>query len=280
MSLEKRRDSNNKYLYRSVRVGGKVTKQYIGREHDPVVRIIEKKTRLDRAERDASIQEVHDEQGVFQQYLADLKSFRRQFRQMLNACMVSEGFDFRQGEWLPMFQNQQASQDSGTPDEYELPTKELFRHLIREAKRGDQHAAEKLKYVVRNRKEVWEPYADINCHIEVSLISMIAGKNVALSESLRLKVDDLKNSIRGKTENAVDVLLVDQIAICWLEVRYTQMAALQPQYLGRDEQYWGDKFKRANSRYLAAIRELVDIREILGDIVGASKLRDAVNGDH
>src|SRR5690606_30582769 len=105
-----------------------------------------------------------------------------------------------------------------------LPTNEEFQRLVRLANKGDSDAAEELQRIVRSCEEIWGPYADLNGHVEATLIGMIAGENVVLREALRTKMGELKNSLRGKTDNPVDALLVDQIMILWLDSRYTHMA--------------------------------------------------------
>ena len=89
-------------------------------------------------------------------------------------------------------------------------------------------------------------------------------ENLVLSESLRVKVDDLRNSLRGEADDDADRLLVDHIVVAWLEMQYTRMAAIQPQQHIRDARFWDDRYERANARYLAAIRELITVRELLG----------------
>lgn len=280
MGWEKRRDSKSRYLFRSVRKNGKVTKQYIGPEHDPVTRLVDQKLRLDRAEKIAWDQELQNEQNNFQQNLTTLNSLRRHVRHVLQVYMWAQGVAFKEGHWERMSQNHQLMSEEVSTDTSELPTKETFQRLVRQAQKGDRDAAEELQRIVRNREEVWGPYADLNRHVEVTLIAMISGEDLVLRESLRSKLDNQKNSIRGRGNNPIDGLLVDQILISWLELLYTQMATLQARDHERDSVFWEARYERAHSRYLTAIRELVEIREILGDRDGASFLREVVIGNN
>lgn len=279
MGWEKRRDSKAKYLYRSVRINGKVTKQYIGPEHDPVVQLVDKKVRLDRAEEAASTLELQNERNNFQQYLTTLNALNGHVRLMLQLFMWAEGVELKQGHRVLMSQNHPRTSEDVWANNPELPTLEEFQRLVRQSRQGDLDAAEELQRIVRNREEIWGPYADLNRHVEMTLIDMMSGGEVVLRESLRAKVDDLKNSILGGADNPVDALLVDQIMISWLELRYTQMATLQSQSDDGDTGFWESRYDRAHSRYLAAVRELVDIREIYGDSDGASHLREVVSGN-
>lgn len=279
MGWEKRRDSKSKYLYRSVRIDGRVTKQYIGPEHDPVTRLVDKKLRLDRAEEVASTLELQHERNNFEQYLTALNALNSHVRFVLQVCMWGEGFELKQGHRVGMSQTHRLTSEDVSANNSELPTQEEFHRLVRLSQKGDDDAAEELQRIVRHHKDIWDPYADLNRHVEATLIEMISGGEVVLKESLRSKVDDLKDSIRGKADNPIDALLVDQIMISWLELRYTHMATLQSQNGDRDSRFWDAQYAGAYSRYLAAIRELVDIREIYGDSDGASHLREVVGGN-
>jgi hypothetical protein len=119
---------------------------------------------------------------------------------------------------------------------------------------------------------------DLAKYIEQSLIGMISGDNLVLGESLRVKVDDLRDSLRGEVEDDVDRLLVDHIVVTWLETQHTRMAAIQPQQHIRDARFWDDRYERANTRFLAAIRELIRVREALGDEAGVIQLKHTTPG--
>ncbi|PQO40372.1 hypothetical protein DTL21_00065 [Bremerella cremea] len=279
MGWEKRRDSKSKYLYRSIRINGKVTKRYIGPEHDPVTRLVDKKLRLDCAEEAALTLELQNERSDFKRYLTALNALSSHVRFVLQLCMWAEGLELKKGLRALMSQNHRLTLEDISANNPELPTLEEFHRLVRLSRKGDDDAAEELQRIVRHHKDIWDPYADLNRHVEATLIEMISGGEVVLKESLRSKVDDLKDSIRGKADNPVDALLVDQIMISWLELRYTHMATLQSQNGERDSRFWDAQYARAHSRYLAAIRELVDIREIYGDSDGVSHLREVVDGN-
>jgi hypothetical protein len=158
------------------------------------------------------------------------------------------------------------------------PSRELFQHLVKQADRGNRDAADQLRQIIRSHRDIWDTVGDLAKYIEQSLIGMISGDNLVLGESLRVKVDDLRDSLRGEVEDDVDRLLVDHIVVTWLETQHTRMAAIQPQQHIRDARFWDDRYERANTRFLAAIRELIRVREALGDEAGVIQLKHTTPG--
>jgi hypothetical protein len=57
-------------------------------------------------------------------------------------------------------------------------------------------------------------------------------------------------------------------------MQQTRMASLSPQQTLKDARFWDERNARANSRHLAAIRELIAVRELRGDAAGAEQVRD------
>lgn len=278
MSWENRIQSKSKYYYQSTRVGGRVVKKYIGRACDPVVQVIAKGDQLGRAERSAAVDEVRSEQSEFKRLQPLLATLVKRFREGVDVCLLAEGFRRQNGEWQTM----KTTDDTGahSPDETtdNPPTRELFQHLVKLANRGDRDAADRLRRIIRSHRSVWDAVGDLTKHAEQSLIGLISGDNLVLGESLRMKIDDLRNSLRGEADDEAGRLLVDQIVVAWLEMQHTRMAAIQPQQHRRDARFWDDRYERANARFLAAIRELVTVRELLGDKAGVVQLQHAANG--
>ncbi len=271
MSWEKRNGTTSKYYYRSARVDGRVTKQYVGRGQDPVVQVIAKGDRLDQTEQAASVEEVRREQSEFQELQTLLLTLAKRVHQGLRICLLAEGFRRQKGEWKRMPKTDTKRTSKSSVDDG-LPSRERFQHLTRWAGRGDQDAAEELKEIIRNHRDIWDPVGDLTKHAEESLIKMIAQENLVLSESLRVKIEDLRKSLRGESEDETERLLADHIVVTWLEMQFTRMAAIQPQQHIRDARFWDERHERANARYLSTIRELIKLRELSGDVAGAQQL--------
>lgn len=264
MGWERRSNTVWKYYYRSVRVDGRVVKQYVGRIADPVVGLVSRQDQLDRADQATAVDEVRSEQSEYKQLQTLLRTLAGQVRQRLRIYLLSREGELQAGEWTPMTKTPAAAGRKSSASVEEEPTRELFEHLTRQASRGDQEAAERLRRIIRTHPEIWNAVGDLSRHAEQSLIRLIAGKNLVLSECLHVKVDDLRRSLLGTSAEAAIGLLVDQVVINWLELQFVQMAALQPQQHGRDARFWEDRYERAHARYLASVRELQTVRHLPG----------------
>ena len=226
---------------------------------DPVVQVVAKDDQLGRAERTAALDEVRSEQSEFKRLQSVLVSLTKRVREGVRVCLLARGIHRQKGEWQTMETTGRTG--SCSPDNStNPPSRELFQHLVKQADRGNRDAADQLRQIIRSHRDIWDTVGNLTKHIEQSLIDMISGDNLVLGESLRVKVDDLRDSLRGEVEDDVDRLLVDHIVVTWLETQHTRMAAIQPQQHIRDARFWDDRYERANTRFLAAIRELIRVR--------------------
>ncbi len=264
MSWENRSRSKRKYYYRSKRTGSKVTKQYLGKSDDPVVQVIAKADHLGQVERAASVKEVRLEQLAYKQLQPLLSTLAKRLQEGVRVCLSARGFWRKMGEWKAMETTKMSGERRANDSANDRPTREVFEHLVAQASRGDRDAADQVRRIIRDHRDIWDAVGDLNKHAETSLINMISGNNLVLRESLRAKVDDLRSSLRGNSREEADRLLADHVVTTWLEIQYTRMAAIQPQQNVRDARFWSDRHDRAHTRYLAAVKELIAVRELLG----------------
>ena len=148
----------------------------------------------------------------------------------------------------------------------ETPTGEVTRervtHLHQQANKGDQSSAKELREIIASHQEIWAPFGDLSRHVEESLIQMISRGDVLISESLRAKIGELRDSLRVNNEASVmENLLVDDLILSWLENHHARMASLQPQQHTRDARFWNERFEQAHARYEAALTRLIDLRK-------------------
>ncbi len=276
MSTEANQKSKGRYLYRSARIGDRVVRQYLGRASDPVVDLLSRLDRLTRAEQTADIAEVHSEQVAFKRLEPSLNTLTRQTREAIRIWMAGRRYQQFQGGWKPMETANQNPARASALREEELPTRELIEHLVNLANRGDREAADRLRRLIRTHRSLWEPVGDLSRLVERTLVDMISKGNLVLRESLMMKLDDMRESLRSEGGDEADQLLVDHMIVTWLESHQTRMASLLPQQNLRDGKFWDERNARANARYLAAIRELIAVREMRGDATGATHVREVV----
>jgi len=265
MAWEERKESASKYYCRSVRVAGKVTRQYIGKAADVVVQCIAHADNLSRSEAEAGVSDVRSEQEAFSEVKDEIEAFYKFVLTLNSVCLAALGYHRQNKEWKAMKGNKRkAAREPESTDEQ--PTQELIQHLIQQSSRGDLPAGEQLRQIIRNNPEIWSTVGDLPRHAELSLIEMTSRGSVLLAESLKEKVRDLRESLRrGAIDNALEELLIDHIVVTYLELHYTRMAAIQPQQYARDSKFWEQRHEKSDARYRAAISELASVRKLLSE---------------
>lgn len=264
MNWERRGKSGRRYYCRSVRRGGKVTSVYLGNQDDPLTRAIAAAESLLHARSATALAEVRAEQAVFRQLEPMFAAIADHTRREARIHILAHGFRQLKGRWTMTGPKQRRRGHDPTADK-DLPPRELIDHLGRRAARGDRTAAERLRKLIREHPEIWQPVGDLTQHAAISLIGLVAGDNAVLQESVLLQVERLRDSLSGGiTDDPLDRLLVDQVVVCWLELEYTRLAAIQPQAHFKDATFWQRRHRDAHARYLGAVRELIAARKLLG----------------
>jgi len=262
MSWEQRKGTKRRYYLQSARVEGRVTKAYVGPAADPIVQVIAKRDALDRAAASAAVEQVRSEQARYRELERLLEVLAGQVQELQEVNLLACGYRWRKGG-LQIVKYRDSRSPQSDEDVREEPlTREQFEHLARRANRGDPQAAHRLQRVIQENPHVWRSIGDLSKDAERCLINLMADGNQVLSESVRLRAEELRISLLGEVIDAtLERMLVDHIVICWLDVEYTRMATVQPQQFKQDARFWAKKHDRANKRYLAAIKELGTLRE-------------------
>jgi hypothetical protein len=102
-----------------------------------------------------------------------------------------------------------------------------------------------------------EACGNLAAHAENALIRKFAGKDLAVSEGVRRKLDCLRAELAGPNPPPLERLLVERVVTCWLHLHH-----LEAIYAGKESMsldlgtYYQRCLSAAQNRYLAAIRTL------------------------
>ena len=214
MSWENRAGSRRKYYCRSIRVDGRVTREYIGRAADPVVQFIAQGDALGRAAAAAAVADVRAEQTRFRELEPQLRNLADRVQEMEEIYLLTLGYRRSEGGWQPVQYKNKNRPMNNLGDGDERPTRELFQHLSRQANRGDRKAADRLRQILRENPDIWRSIGDLARHAEQSLIDLIARGNLVLGESVRLKVEEMRKSLLAEaTDETLEKLLIDEVVV-------------------------------------------------------------------
>jgi hypothetical protein len=151
------------------------------------------------------------------------------------------------------------------PTKEQVPqTREEIELVFEQAKAGDESVVEQVREILVLCPRMIEVFGgDLTKITERLLSTAVAGEDVAFRESIKQKMAVLRQELAGPNANPLELLLVDRIVVCWLQVQMEDIA--QAKGGGQDIRLAAFRLHRqesANRRYLAAIRTLATVRKM------------------
>lgn len=151
-----------------------------------------------------------------------------------------------------------------------------LREILERAQSGDVAAMPELREALRSRPDLVQYCGDLGVIAERAWVTLIAGQNLVLSESIKLRLVELKASLAGANPTPLERLAVERIAITWLQSGFADIAAAGPGDVSpRVAEFVIERQDRAQKRYLAALTAFTMIRKLAPDLGAA--VRD---GEH
>ena len=168
--------------------------------------------------------------------------------------------------------------DVTKPAETTVPTdpKEL-RKILERAQKGDESTLPVLHEMLKTTRWV-EACGNLARHAENTLIRQFAVKDIAVGEGLRQKLEIMRGELAGPNPSALERLLAERIATCWLHVYQ-----LETTYAGKDSMslelgnYYQKNIDRAHKRYLSAIKTLATVRKLALPVLQVNIAKKQVN---
>jgi hypothetical protein len=139
-----------------------------------------------------------------------------------------------------------------------------IRCLLERARAGDPAELEALGQAMDRHPRIWQEYGDLAGHAQDAWIDLIAGMDLALKESLGRQVEAMTAELGGPDPTPLEVLLVERIAACWLQVSYADAAAARTCEISIQQgNYLRKRQDSAHRRYLSAVGALAMTRRLL-----------------
>jgi hypothetical protein len=155
------------------------------------------------------------------------------------------------------------SQTPEPPTDLAQAHEELAR-LLKRAEQGDRSVFPKLREALDASPEIWERYGDLAQQAQAALITLAAGPNALLAESLLRKLKALKEELGGESPSPLDRLLVERVVMTWLQVNYFD--GLAAQSAGASEARLKpiqQQQDAAHRRHLSAVKTLATVRKLI-----------------
>jgi hypothetical protein len=140
---------------------------------------------------------------------------------------------------------------------------------VKRASEGDESALPVIRRSLDEKSEGWWSAHDLARMTIGTQVKQICEDNLFAKEILERQVERLKAELSGPDSSPLERLLVERIAACWLHVNYAEMKNAE-QMNGATSfeasEYYQKRVDRAQRRYLAAIKALVQVRGLQSGI--------------
>lgn len=150
--------------------------------------------------------------------------------------------------------------------------------LVKRAQKGDASTLPVLRKMLRDPSATGLLGGDLARQAERSLIETAAGDNLVFREALTRKLEVMRADLAGPNPTPVEVLLVERIVACWLQVQDADVRCAQAKNASLA---WSEFLQRrmghAHRRYLSAIKALATVRKMALPVLQVNIAKKQVN---
>jgi hypothetical protein len=134
--------------------------------------------------------------------------------------------------------------------------------IVEKARRGQTEVLPELEKLLTEKPKIWAEMYDLSALVEQAWINQIAGKDLFVQRCIRRRIGKMKADLAGPTASALEHLLANRIAVCWL---VSQASELVESADGSGIKVTEVKMKQsesANRRLLSAAKALAAVRRL------------------
>lgn len=240
----------SRYVYRTVRVAGRVQRTYLGTLADPVVQTLERFKQLGQATTEAEEAKVVEDLTVVERGDACLaiiqatasrivRNLRRRY-QRAHYCKIPR---------------------CTMPD---VPiNRDDYDQLVADAADGSSDALTELRRVLKSNPALYRALGDLNGHVQRHLLNVVAAGAVDTQDAMQMMLAEKREELLAEGDSLPEQLLVDQVLTTMLDAAYCQIGLTQPDHKAPVRRRWERQLQRAQARHYAAISSLVEVRQML-----------------
>lgn len=131
--------------------------------------------------------------------------------------------------------------------------------FLHRAVTGDTSVLPQLQQHLDANPSIWGELGDLGASATNAWITLIAGANLIVRESLTRKVAAMQAELASEDATTMERLLAQRIAAEWLQLQYADMMIAQAAGHGaKIFEFWTRRQAETQRRYLAAIKALSD----------------------
>ncbi|MBE2252867.1 MAG: hypothetical protein IAE78_25265 [Myxococcus sp.] len=135
-----------------------------------------------------------------------------------------------------------------------------------------------MKALVTAHPELARVGGDLAGYVETGWVHLFAGKDVFARESMGIELKRLKSALAGPSPTAIELLLVDRVAACWVQANYADaVEATQGDRTLRQAELAMKRQTHAHKRLLLALKTLAEVRRLMAPTVQVNIAEQQVN---
>lgn len=143
------------------------------------------------------------------------------------------------------------------------PAVKDYEEILDLAEQGDRSVLPRVREILDEFPAVVSEIGDLTRIAKGGMLDMLSDKNVMVREAEERYLASMVKEIAGPQPTAIERLLAEQIAVCWLHVRHVEIKyAHLKSYSLSEGAYYQRCLDRAQKRYLNAIKTLAQIRKL------------------
>ena len=137
--------------------------------------------------------------------------------------------------------------------------------LVRQGMAGDQSVLPALRDLLDTRPELWQALDTLADRVRQAWLQRLTGSDVVAQELLTRQLQAMQAEVAGPYPTPLEHLLVERIALCWLQVQQADLIAAQMLTKSSpvQEAWVQQRQDRAQGRLLMAIKALAQVRKLL-----------------
>jgi len=149
--------------------------------------------------------------------------------------------------------------------------------LVQRGMQGDREVLPALRTFLDTEPALWKEVGTFVAEVERTWMQLLTGEDLVAREILLRQLQALKEEVGGPTSTPLERLLVDRIALCWLQMQQADLLAARQ--VSQRAAWVEQRQDRAQARFLAAIKALAQVRKLLtpGPLVQVNIAQQQVN---
>ena len=133
--------------------------------------------------------------------------------------------------------------------------------LVHRGMTGDRTVLPAIRQLLDTQPVLWQELDSLATQVEQAWMERLTGADLVAQEILRRQLQTLKLALEGPDPTPLERLLVERIAVCWLEVQQADLVVTRH---GQRPKTWGQQRQdRVQARLLAAVKALAQVRKLL-----------------